>query len=43
MVWPAVIAAVGSIATGGIFIAYLSRTNTVTNITWDARIRFIDN
>lgn len=36
-------AAVGSIATGGIFIAYLSRTNTVTNITWDARIRFVDN
>lgn len=36
-------AAVGSIATGGIFIAYISNGNSLTGINWDARIRFIDN
>lgn len=35
--------AVGSIATGGIFIAYLSSGVNLTNIQWDARVRFIDN
>lgn len=34
---------VGSIATGGIFIAYISKNGTLTNITWDSRVRFVDN
>lgn len=36
-------ATVGSIATGGIFILYISQANNVNNIQIDSRIRFMDN
>lgn len=42
-IFSGVTSTVGSIATGGIFIAYISKNGTLTNITWDARVRFIDN
>ena len=36
-------AAVGSIATGGIYVLTISMTNAVSNINFDCRIRFIDS
>lgn len=36
-------ATVGSIATGGIFVLYISQQNNFNNITIDSRVRFVDN
>jgi len=36
-------AAVGSIATGGIYVIAISEINVVSNLTFDCRVRFIDS